>query len=147
MRRIALLLILLGATAHSAFAAGRLEIANAWIRSAPPGAMMLAGYATLHNTGDAPVIVTAAGSADFGDVSLHKSVEENGVMRMLPLQSVVIAPGASIDFAPGERHLMLMQPRRELKRGDSVKISLTLQSGAAASAEFLVRDEAPAPNH
>jgi periplasmic copper chaperone A len=143
MRTIALFLMLLGSAAHSAFAAGRLDMANAWIRTAPAGAMMLAGYATLRNTGDAPVVITSAGSADFGDVSLHESVEENGVMRMRPLQSVEIAPGASIDFSPGGRHLMLMRPRRVLKPGESAKISLKLRGGADVSADFVVRDDAP----
>jgi copper(I)-binding protein len=128
---------------HTASAAGRLQIEQAWIRSAAPGAMMLAGYATLRNSGDAPLIVTAASSADFGDVSLHQSSEENGVARMRALADVVVAPGERVVFAPGGKHFMLMKSKRELKPGDSVKIHLDTKVGDGATAEFVVRDDAP----
>jgi copper(I)-binding protein len=131
--------------AGNATAAGKLVIERAWIRAAPPGAMMLAGYASLRNAGDSPLTVTGAGSADFGDISLHRSVEENGVERMLPLGHIVIAPGASVEFAPGGRHFMLMQPARALRAGDRVKIHIDTEAeaGDGASMEFTVRDEAP----
>lgn len=135
--------LLAGGLVQAAGAAGQLQVEHAWIRTPPPGAMMLAGYATLHNSGDAPLTVTAASSADFGDVSLHQSVEENGVVRMRALGDVVVAPGEHIVFAPGGKHFMLMQPKRELKSGDRVKIHLDTKSGDGATVEFHVQDEAP----
>jgi len=127
----------------SAHAAGRLVVEKAWIRAAPPGAAMLAGYATLKNAGDAPLVVTGASSADFGDVSLHESFSENGVERMRPLGDVVIAPGASVAFAPGGKHFMLMDARRELKTGDLVKIHISTRPGPGADAQFSVRESTP----
>ncbi|TLY49620.1 MAG: copper chaperone PCu(A)C [Gammaproteobacteria bacterium] len=139
MRASFLIGLLLAACANNASAAGHLVIEGAWIRNAPPGAMMLAGYASVRNDGDAAVIVTAADSADFASVSLHESIEEGGVVRMRALDRVEIKPGASVAFAPGGKHLMLMRPKHELKPGDSVKIHLSTNSGGAA-AEFIVRD-------
>jgi hypothetical protein len=137
--------LLVAGSVQTAAAAGRLEIAHAWIRTAPPGAMMQAGYAILRNSGDAPLVISGAHSEDFGDVSLHQTLEENGVERMRALGEVTLAPGARLVFAPGGRHLMLMQPRRELKSGDRVKIHLDTKSGDGATAEFRVQDDAPAP--
>jgi len=128
---------------NAAQAAGRLEIEQAWIRSAPPGAMMLAGYAVMSNSGDAPVTVIGAESADFGAVSLHQSIEENGVEHMRPLGTFAIAPGASVAFVPGAKHLMLMRPVRELKSGDVVRIHIDSETGDGARADFTVRDSAP----
>ena len=142
MRRYFFAGMLLVAGASDALAAGRLVVEGAWIRSAPPGAMMLAGYATLRNDGDAPVVVTAADSADFGSVSLHESVEEGGVAHMRALDRVEIKPGERVVFAPGGKHLMLMRPKHEIKSGESVKIHLNTSAGAAA-AEFVVRESAP----
>ena len=135
-------LILIGTAMHAA-AAGHLVVENAWIRAAPPGATMLAGYAMLKNAGDAPVVVTGASSADFGDVSLHESVNENGVESMRPLGEVAIAPGASVAFAPGGKHFMLMDAKRGLKAGDVAKIHISTKSGSGADADFAVRDAAP----
>ena len=135
-------LLLLGVAAHAA-AAGRLVVEHAWIRAAPPGATMLAGYATLENAGDAPLVITGANSAGFGDVSLHESVNENGVERMRPLGEVAIAPGTSIAFAPGGKHFMLMDAKRTWKVGDVVKIHISTKAGTGTDADFAVRDAAP----
>ncbi|MCE5232198.1 MAG: copper chaperone PCu(A)C [Mizugakiibacter sp.] len=132
----AALLMIAAATAQ---AAGRLTVEDAWIRAAPPGAMMLAGYMVLGNTGDAPVVVTAADSDAFGDVSMHRTIEENGVARMRPLERVAVAPGARVAFAPGGMHLMLMQPKRALRPGDKVAIRLVQADGTAMQVEFTTR--------
>jgi copper(I)-binding protein len=129
--------------AASAHAAGRLVVEQAWIRIAPPGAMMLAGYATLRNDGDASLTLASADSADFASVSLHQTVAENGVERMRPLDRLVIAPGANVEFSPVGKHFMLMRPAHELKSGDKVKIHIATDGGNGATAEFVVRDEAP----
>lgn len=141
-RRVVLFLLALAASS-AVSAAGRLEISGAWIRTAPPGAMMLAGYATLHNAGDAPLTVTGASSEAFGDVSLHESVEVDGVARMKALGEIDIAPGASVVLAPGGKHLMLMRPKGEVKAGESIKIRFETKSAGVASADFVVRDAAP----
>ena len=135
-------LLALGYAVHAA-AAGHLVVEHAWIRAAPPGAMMLAGYATLRNDGDAPVTVTGADSADFGNVSLHQTIEEDGVERMRALGNIGIASGARVPFAPGGRHFMLMKPKRELGVGDKVKIHISTTSGDGADVECVVRAAAP----
>ena len=64
---------------------------------------VLAGYATLRNASDSPLKIIGADSKDFGDVSLHQSVEENGVERMRALDNIELAPRASVaftDFGP-----------------------------------------------
>jgi copper(I)-binding protein len=135
--------VILAAIAPMALADGHIEIEKAWIRSAPPGTMMLAGYAILRNSGDASVVISGAQSAAFADVSLHESINENGVERMRPLGDLTIAPGASMVFAPNGKHFMLMQPQHELKAGESIKIHLDTKTGTGADAVFVVRDDAP----
>ncbi len=134
------LLLTLASAAH---AAGRLEVDGGWIRAAPPGAMMLAAYGTLRNAGDGPVIFSGAQSADFADVSLHETVEQNGIERMRALGRVVLAPGETMLLAPGGRHLMLMQPKRALHPGDTVEIRFITESSGSPTAKFVVRDTAP----
>lgn len=134
---------LLSACVTPAMAAGKLAIERAWIRTAPPGAMMLAGYAVLRNVGDEPITVTGASSADFGDVSLHESVTENGLERMRPLHDIALAPGVSVAFMPGGKHFMLMRPRRALQPGDTVKIHISTSGPDGADVEFALREDAP----
>lgn len=124
-------------------AAAQLRIEQAWIRAAPPGAMAMAGYAVLRNAGDAPAIVTGAGSDAFGSVSVHETVESGGVERMRAVKALTVAPGASVELAPGGKHLMLMQPKREFAAGATVTIRFEVESAPVVLAEFVVRDEAP----
>jgi copper(I)-binding protein len=143
MRGAAFFLILAMTLSADGVTAGRLTVESPWIRAAPPGAMMLAGYAILRNSGDAPVIVQGATSAAFGDVSLHETVEVGGVERMRALGAVEIAPGADVVLAPGGKHLMLMRPAQATESGTVVKIHFDTNDPAGADADFVVRDDAP----
>ena len=141
LRRCALLIFSL--VSLPAAAAGKLVVDDAWIRTAPPGARMLAGYARLTNAGDAPLVITGATSTAFGDVSLHASVVEGDVAKMRPLPRLTIAPGATETLAPGGKHLMLMQPAATLGAGAKATITLSVEGGGVGTAEFVVRDGAP----
>jgi len=139
----ALLAALVLLSAAHALAAGKLTVEQPWIRTAPPTALMLAGYATLRNDGDATLTVSGADSADFSDVQLHQTVLEDGIERMRPTGKFEIAPGKSVVFAPGGKHFMLVRPKRALAAGATVKIHISTTDGGGAVAEFVVRDQAP----
>ncbi len=99
-----------------------LEVESGWVRAAPPGMPMLAGYVVLHNPTDYPITVNAVLSEDFDAVEMHRTEQRNGVMRMRELDEVVIAPGGRHHFKPGGDHLMLMQPVRAVGVGDIVNL-------------------------
>ena len=132
------------ATVAPASAAGKLDVRDAWIRTAPPNAMMLAGYATLHNASDAPITISAVKADGFDDTSLHETVLVGDVSQMRPLTQITIAPGASVAFAPGGKHIMLMQPTRPPARGNQVSITFNFADGGQQSADFVIGDAAPA---
>src|SRR3546814_2538783 len=69
------------------------EASGAWIRIAPPGAMMLAGYVTLTNSGDAVAELESVHSAAFGSVEVHRTEVVDGVSRMRAVPELRIAPG------------------------------------------------------
>jgi copper(I)-binding protein len=115
-------LALLGAALPAAACPG-LAVENAWIREAPPGALMTAAYAQLANRSAQALVVDGAFGADFAAAELHRTVVENGMFRMN--QDVLpIAPGARAALEPGGWHLMLMRPARPLKAGDTVPLAL-----------------------
>lgn len=131
---LALLLLLSGCGKNGAPA-----IADAWIRSAPPGAPM-AGYLELRNPGDQPLRCDGASSEAFDSVELHRSVVQDGMSRMLHGQVAELPPGGRLRFEPGGYHLMLFGARQPLANGDSAVILLHCGELRIA-AEFTVRDE------
>ena len=92
MTRHALLLPILLAAMPSA-AAGDLEVRDAWIRAAPPGAVVLAGYATIENRGEATVRLVDASSSGFARVEFHEMRMADGMMKMRRLESVEVPAG------------------------------------------------------
>lgn len=132
---VAVVFAMLAATA----AASSLVVESAWIRAAPPGAVVLAGYATLGNESDATVEIVAATSGDFARVELHEMSMREGVMRMRALDRAVVPARGTLDLAPGGTHLMLHEPKRALVPGDRVEIVLRDASGVDHVATFEVR--------
>jgi hypothetical protein len=119
------------------------EIVRPWIRSAPPGAAMLAGYLELRNPCREPVRVVGVESLDFAHPSIHRSSMENGVSRMRAAGELLVPARGSLRFEPGGLHLMLMGASRPLREGDRARLRLLLADGRRLFAEFPVRREAP----
>jgi len=107
-------------------AAEHVKVRHAWIPEAPPVASVMAGYFEIDNSGDKPVVINGVSSPAFGDAMMHKTIEENGMSRMIHMDHVTVAPHSKVTFQPGGLHVMLMSPRHPLKVGD--KVAITLQT-------------------
>jgi len=119
-----LLSLLLGLTTCLARAGDDLQIENAWIREAPPGARMLAGFMVIRNISDTDIELVDVDSEAFAHVMLHKSETVDGVARMSHMDSIVIPAQGSVALEPGSYHLMMPAPDTRLVEGDSVPLLL-----------------------
>jgi periplasmic copper chaperone A len=120
-----------------------LKVDSAWIRTAPPTATSLAGYAILSNTGSKPLTITQTKAPAVDMAMLHETTIQNGVAQMRMLDSLSIEPGAQVLLAPGGKHIMLMGLKSVPKAGEHVTIIFTDSLGCATSAEFAVQASAP----
>lgn len=100
-----------------------LSVSDAWVRAAPPGADVTAGYFVVENHGEAPVLLTGAASPEFERVEIHRSRQMGGRTAMIPISALEIVPGESEAFAPGSFHLMLFGAG-DLSPGDGVRLEL-----------------------
>jgi copper(I)-binding protein len=119
------------------------RIKAAWIRWLP-GGVPLAGYATLANLSDQPLVLTSATSDAFQDLSLHQTLRTGDTVRMSPLERISIAPHTTLDFEAHGIHLMLMQPRETLDPHGAVPITLHFADGSSLIVQFQVRASAAA---
>lgn len=122
----------------SLLAGPAIEVQQAWIREAPPTSRVLAGYMTIINTGDSPAEITGISSPDFARAELHRTRVEDGVARMVPVDSIPVPAGGRVMLEPGGMHLMLFDPGRLLKLDDSVRLEVKLSDGATLTVEALV---------
>ncbi len=103
---------------------------------------MSAGYGVIRNGCKVPVVVVAAGSKAFGDVTLHETTLVDGISRMRPVKRLPIAPGASAELKPGGLHLMLMDPEARLSAGKQLPLRLTLEDGRTVDGTLTVGEAA-----
>jgi copper(I)-binding protein len=138
---LALLAACIGSLAH---ADGPAEnVSHVWIREAPPGVTVLAGYFTLDNLTGKTLDLTGASSPDFAMVEIHKSVQKDGVESMQPVDKISLPPHQGVVFQPGGYHLMLMQPHKRLSSGDTITLILNFSDGSTLTILAPLRRDAP----
>jgi copper(I)-binding protein len=108
-----------------------LEAGDGWMRAMPPGQPTAAAYLSLRNTGEEPVRLVAASAPFARRVEIHESSQVDGMWRMRQLDSLVVPAGGSVTLAPGGVHLMLFGLTQQIRDGDSLTITLELDSGAS----------------
>jgi len=128
-RTLTILLLLIGSSLTIA-ADATFTIGEPWIREAPPTTNVMAGYMTLINAGDTPVIVTSISSPDFEGAGIHRTVVEAGVARMLPVTQLDIPANSQLKLEPGGLHLMLFEPQRPLREGATATLIIHRSNGS-----------------
>ena len=131
--------VLMSLTAFPALACPGVDITDGWIREAPPGAKVMAGYVQLHNQTTKTHTITQIRSKNFGAIEIHQTVMEDGESRMLSLDTLAIPPKAQIRLAPGGIHLMLFRPRQTQPHvGDTVVLEFRCGKGKISKIPFQV---------
>ncbi|GAB4299711.1 MAG: copper chaperone PCu(A)C [Roseovarius sp.] len=116
---------------------GDLEIIHPYIFATAPTAKAAGGYVTISNDGAQEDALIAV-SAPFPKVALHRSVEQDGVMRMQPVERVDIPAGETVELAPGGHHIMFMGLAGPLAVGDAVPVRLRFEKAGEIEVNFTV---------
>ena len=124
-----------------AFAAGSLNVSDAWMRAMPSG-IPSGGYFTLHNGTAKDVVLTGASSPGCGSLMLHQSEMTGGMSSMHHVDEVDVPAGGNIVFAPGGYHLMCMQATPAITPGGKVPATLIFKDGSKITVSFSVRNAA-----
>ncbi|WP_455218313.1 copper chaperone PCu(A)C [Kaarinaea lacus] len=124
MKKSSLFFLVLFITSLSSYAEESVQVTNAWINEAPPMAKSLAGYMEIHNRTDKSIMLRSITSPNFELAEFHKTEIQDGMARMTPVSQVVIKPHSKISFEPGGLHMMLINPRKEIKKGEKIEITL-----------------------
>lgn len=114
------------------------SVNDAWIREAPPGALALAAYMLVVNFGKKELQLTKVTSPTFEEVQMHVVETKDGMTKMRAVPGFTLAPAARLVFKPGGNHLMLMKPKKQLKAGDVVPMTLWFGPGGHRSIQVKV---------
>ena len=128
--------LLLAAIALPA-AAQQAKVEQAWARATAVSARAGGVFLTLRETGTADRLVSAS-SEIAARTELHRTVEDNGIMRMLPVEGIDLAAGETVTFKPGGLHIMLIDLKRPLKQGETFEVTLRFAKGPPVVAKAIV---------
>lgn len=150
MNKLWMAIAVTGLISLPALAEPDIELSDAWVRALPPGQPHTAAYLTIANHGSTAVGVIGGSSEAAARVEIHTTRKIDGFMRMEQLQGVAVAPGESVEFAPGGTHLMLLELKYMPVPGDEIDLCLELASGAQVCTVAQVHKSGPtsgAPDH
>ncbi|MEL6596323.1 MAG: copper chaperone PCu(A)C [Pseudomonadota bacterium] len=106
MKHLILAALLAPATALAhGFSADKLIIAHPMAFETTPTAQTAGGYMVIMNNGETADRLLAV-KADFPKVTLHSTVEQDGIARMRELDAIDIPPMAQTPLQPGGLHIM-----------------------------------------
>lgn len=120
------------------YKAGSIEISTPWSRATPKGAQTAIGYMNIKNNGTTPDRLIG-GSIDVADhFQLHAMTMENSIAKMRELSDIEIKPGQTIEFKPGGSHIMFVNLKRPLSKGEHISGTLVFARAGKVNVEYSV---------
>ena len=93
-------------------------------------------------------VISNPGAEDFlllvssdvaGAVELHKTIMEDGNMKMVQQMNVPVPIGETI-FKPGDLHVMLIGLKNDLNPGDTFTVTLNFENAGEKTLDVVVRE-------
>ena len=124
-----------------AYKVGSIEIDQSWTRATPSTARTGGGFLTITNKGTTPDRLIAARSTASDKVEIHEMKMDGNIMRMRELEKgLEIPPGATVVLKPGSYHIMFMELRSPLVKGEKVPVTLVFEKAGSVDVVLEVRE-------
>lgn len=98
----------------------KMDVSDARIFAPIEGSNATGGYGIFKNNSAQPLKLTLKKVSPFKAVELHETVEKDGMMAMVKVESFEIPANGSLELKPGGRHMMLFEPSHLVKAGESL---------------------------
>ncbi len=117
-------LVVAGLFAVSAVAAD-LEVANPWVRGTVVAQKATGAFMKLSSKSGVTLVGVASPAANV--VEIHEMVMADNVMKMRAVPRVEVLPGQPLELKPGSYHVMLIDLKKPLAKGEIVPITLKVE--------------------
>lgn len=109
----------------STLALADVTVRDAWVRGTVAGQTASGAFMALSASED--VVLLGVSSPVAGVAEVHEMSMDNGVMKMRALPKLDLPAGKSVVLRPGSYHIMLMDLKRPLRKGDTVPLMLRIE--------------------
>lgn len=121
------MLLALGALVATT-AVAQVTPSDAWVRATVPAQKSAGAYLTLQSV--RAVRLVGASSPMAGAVEMHQMAMEGQTMKMRAVTAIDLPAGAKVNLAQAGYHLMFIDLKQQLKDGDTVPVTLTVEDAA-----------------
>ena len=129
-------------TAHAANA--QVTVKDAWVRATVPQQKATGAFMQLSAAKDTKLV--SASSPVTPLVEVHEMAMQDNVMRMRQIATLDLPAGKTVELKPGGYHVMFMQLKAPLQKGERVPIVLVFEKAGRISVDMQVEAlGAPAP--
>ena len=118
-------LALVGLFSAGIAAAAELEVASPWVRGTVPAQKATGAFMQLSSKGG--VSLVGVGSPAANIVEIHEMVMDNSVMKMRAVPRLEVEAGKVLELKPGSYHVMLIDLKKPLAKGEIVPITLRVE--------------------
>ncbi|CAH0218395.1 copper(I)-binding protein [Pseudomonas frederiksbergensis] len=124
------------------------QVSDAWVRATVAGQHSTGAFMTLQADSDSKLLSVQSPVANT--VQIHQSSMKDDVMSMSQVESVALPAGKPVSFDPHGYHIMLMDLTAQVKEGDKVPLTLTVENAKGEKETITVDAETQAlgmPDH
>lgn len=101
-----------------------IEAKDPWARAGMKDGNSAVYFLLQNPTSEGDELVGASSDAAEA-VEIHLSqMAADGVMQMIPQESIGLGPGRQVEFKPGSYHIMFIGLKQDLKAGDEIILAL-----------------------
>lgn len=111
------------------------SITEAWANSSVPLQKVTGAFMKITSTEDARLIALQSPAAEV--VELHEMRMEGDHMIMRAVPELKLPAGVTVELKPGSYHVMLLGLKAQAREGDSLPLSLTIESFANGSRQTI----------
>lgn len=112
--------------ACSTLYAQTVEVKDAWVRATVPGQKGTGAFMNITAKDGAKLV--GASSPVAGVVEVHEMKMDGDIMRMRAVPVLELPAGQTVQLKPGGYHVMLMDLHAQVKEGDEVPLTLTIEN-------------------
>lgn len=120
-------LLIAALLASASVQAAEVRVTDVWARATVPGQKVSGAYMKIQSDTDAKLV--GASSTAISRVEVHEMKMDGDVMRMREVQAIDLPGGKPVSLEPGGYHIMLMNLKQPIKAGESIPLTLTIESG------------------
>lgn len=105
--------------------AQEITVKEPWVRGTVKAQKATGAFMELTSKDGAALV--GASSPVAGVVEVHEMAMENNVMKMRAIPKLDLPAGKAVPLKPGGYHIMLMDLKQQIKKGDAVPITLKVE--------------------